>query len=64
MSFGKKSLTGKDIAKLQTDNENARLHLTEQYMLDKMDGRTSCRFCLNLLDGPKSCPKCSIFKKM
>lgn len=63
MSFGKKSLTGRDIAKLQRDNETMHVHLTEQFMLDKMEDRSTCRFCRLPLDGPRSCSKCAIFKK-
>jgi hypothetical protein len=64
MSFGKKTLTGPDIQVLQGLSERQKLELTEQYMLDRIHGRTTCRFCRQPLDDPRySCPKCSIYKR-
>jgi hypothetical protein len=63
MAFGKKNLSGPNIQALQKCNDRAKMLLTEQYILDKLDGRTTCRFCRQPLALEPSCPKCSIYKR-
>lgn len=63
MSWGKKNLTPEQAKKLRELSEDRVLTLTEQWMLDRLDGATTCRYCRLPMDGPKSCPRCAPFKR-
>lgn len=63
MSFGKKKLDGLDHRKLQNLTPEEMVRLTEQFILDRLNGRWNCPYCKQALDKEPSCPKCIIFKR-
>ncbi len=63
MSWGKKTLTPEQTAKLRELSDDKKLDLTEQWMLDRLNGETVCRYCRQPMDGPRSCGRCEFLKR-
>jgi hypothetical protein len=62
MAWGKKKLTAEQVAQLQLLSEDQKIGDIENWMIDRLDGKKTCRFCRQPANEPASCIRCRYLK--